>query len=739
MKGLSILLLFCFVALAIGTPAVKNVGIKWNSSPVYLNSNVTFINDADSKYWRSSDSGITWSQLKFGGNPIVASHIVFDNFDKNYVLLLQSTSTAGGASKVYISSNQGETFVLASFTGPLTRVSASPKTSKLLLAHSAGKIVMSKDFGSTWDVVNSADKQLYRLGSRYYLAPFWDPVTGGFFAILDKFGSNGEPCLTFSNDTGKTYTKLITNAVEINSTPKFTYIGVVDTKNIGKSFLYVRSNISPYNNKIMGFLECSFPFGDDLIANDYRIIDDGDGAIWMGVVFQGKSRYGSVYVSNDRGNVFILAKEYVAFSDSFDFSPLVGVPGAYLANIVQNIKADNSQPLLTQSWITYDNGGEWSRLTPPANGESCPGCYLNTHGLSAFMDTSRGYGPFYTIENGPGLIVATGTIKPSLSTQPKVERIHTFLSRDNGKSWSNIYVNGTIYEFGAYGSLLVMADCVIENTKTLLYSFDQGKSVQSVDMPGAYDVINIVTDPENANTKFVILAQDENDVPSVLTLDISGSDLPRACADADMIDFQSTCLLGVQTTYSVVNEGVRCVLTNKPEIESAVICNCTIDDFECDIGYTRTSNDTDPTLTCALTGSSSPSTTQSDCDNGAETYTVTRGFRKVAGTKCINGVENQYNPNILKCPSNSAHKKSKGWIAAVVILVLVAVLGGAGFFLYKNPDKLELIKKKIGMSKDTKYSYIGIKPNSLADDEFGIEDDDAQILNDNDLQDDDNF
>ncbi|KAF2076381.1 hypothetical protein CYY_002338 [Polysphondylium violaceum] len=742
MKGLSILLFFCLIAaLAIATPSVQKYQFKWKTSPVYLNSDVALIRDDNDNYWRTGDGGITWNIIKTGNDPVKAYHMILDNFDKNLVLLLQSTSINGGQTKLFVSQDQGKTFVIASYSGPLSRLLPSPKQSRYLLAHSGSKMVLSTDFGISWKDI-SGGKALYKAG--LVLPPYWDPVSGGIFAVLDKF-ENSLPWLTFTNDTGKSFTKLVSNVIEINSTPQFTYLGVSDAKNVGQSFLYVRSNTQPVNNNQMGFLECSFPFGNDVIANEFRIIDDTDGAIWMGVVLyslnKNANRYGNIYVSNDRGNVYTLSKENVAFlGDSFDFSPLFGVPGSFLANVVVNTGVDSSQPLLTQSWITYDNGGRWNRLTAPNDTETdtCTNCYLNVHGLSAFTDFTRGYGPFYTIENGPGLIVATGTIKPALSTQPKTDRIKTFLSRDNGLNWSTIYKTGTIYEFGAYGSLLVMADCVTGDTNELLYSFDQGKTVKTVQMPGAYDIINIVTDPQNANTKFIILAQDSNDVATVLSLDISGADLPPACTDNDYLDFQSTCLLGEQITYSVVAPGKSCVITTKPEASAVTICNCTVDDFECDIGYTETGNDTS-TLVCALTGNTNSSSTKTDCDNGAKEYTVTRGFRKVAGSKCQGGVENQYKPSTLMCPGTASQKKSKGWIAAVVILILVALLGGAGFFLYKNPDKLELIKKKIGISKETKYSFIGIKPNSLADDEFGIEDDDAQILNDNDLQDDDNF
>lgn len=51
-----------------------------------------------------------------------------------------------------------------------------------------------------------------------------------------------------------------------------------------------------------------------------------------------------------------------------------GLPGVHLLNEVVNYN-DYRNPLL-KTYITFDNGGEWKTLTPPANSNSGDGVRL---------------------------------------------------------------------------------------------------------------------------------------------------------------------------------------------------------------------------------------------------------------------------------------------------------------------------------------------------------------------------
>ncbi|KAN0023971.1 hypothetical protein ACTFIV_008364 [Dictyostelium citrinum] len=72
------------------------------------------------------------------------------------------------------------------------------------------------------------------------------------------------------------------------------------------------------------------------------------------------------------------------------FSPCV-----FITNRVST--KDTLNPTIT-SFISYDNGGIWNRLTPPTDMPctiSAP-CKFKVHDLNAFFDKNRGTGPFHS-------------------------------------------------------------------------------------------------------------------------------------------------------------------------------------------------------------------------------------------------------------------------------------------------------------------------------------------------------
>jgi hypothetical protein len=90
------------------------------------------------------------------------------------------------------------------------------------------------------------------------------------------------------------------------------------------------------------------------------------------------------------------------------------------------------------------------------------------------------FGDLYTQPDAVGLIIGTGNVGPYLITER--EKINTYLSRDGGLTWDEIMDQSTIYDFGDFGGLIVLANNRVE-TKKVFYSWDGGETFGSVDLP----------------------------------------------------------------------------------------------------------------------------------------------------------------------------------------------------------------------------------------------------------------
>ncbi|KAN0038407.1 hypothetical protein ACTA71_000583 [Dictyostelium dimigraforme] len=764
-------ILFIFIAISVGLalsqPVYKQNNINWKQfSPLYTNKEDTVLivdTKAKNVLKRSTNGGIDWSSnvIDTQGNTIYGNAGYYQRDDNVMVVNFPSY----GKTQISVSNDAGTTFT-TSQVFPYRIVSVTPHLDMdgYVIARSDKYILISQDFGLTWNNVSSNGQTLFMPGgSSFYSEPLWDPSekTGSFFAILE---SGGTGAFSVSKDMGKTFKTLINGAVDMIYTDNYYYVGVIDAQKGGNK-LYVKSLFSVVASTMDGFLLCEFPFGEDVQPNDFRILDDSSGAIFMGISNSrdgetSNKRYGTVYVSNGAGNIFTLSVNHVSISSNgyYDFMPLYGAKGSYLYNRVSNYKDTSTAPVTMQSFISYDNGGRWNRLSPPTN-MACTvsgPCKLNVHGLSAFVDKTRGYGPIYSIASAPGLVLATGNANPALSADPIKNRVKTVFSTDNGQTWSKFFDEGTIYEFGNYGSSIIWATAM-NDTKTFYYTFGLGQTQTSVlmNLPSDVDVINIITSPTNSGNKFIFLVEDSNDFGSMIGVDLTKV-LPPACDDSMMDSYTTRCILGLQTTYRTVKANTNCYMTQTPQV-SRKYCQCTVEDFECDIGYENaddSSADSDENTGSTSGNPSAPEQlncrvsltsqyvpiTEENCTPG-QVYFKSKGFRMVAGSQCTGGVNATYSPEMIMCPSKHSSSGGKGWIAAVVIGIVLVGLGGFGFYLHKyNPELKQKILKRVGLSKTgPKYSVIGIKPNSLADDEFGIEDDDAQILNDNDLQDNEDF
>lgn len=375
--------------------------------------------------------------------------------------------------------------------------------------------------------------------------------------------------------------------------------------------------------------------------------------------------------------------------------------------------------------ISFNKGAQWFYLSPPekdslgndivcqpdASGQPCR---LHLHGLA-----QDEYGPFYSDERAPGLILGTGSVGHYVHQH--MGGVNTFLSRDGGFSWYEVFKGSHVYEFGDHGGLIVMADDTAP-TQYLYFSWDEGATWEGVMMTTLpFLVENIVIEPDNINVQFIVYGY----MPETANQHVAGeiharSPAGRAAAggasssaDAGVVVFvdfadlhkrkcsgfntpgaaqsdyeywtphddrmEGQCLMGRRVTMVRRKQYAQCFNpVDRVPVQQVSRCPCTISDYQCDYGYVReieggpcvrdASDARYRSLESIVAGK--------DCK---DTYLFSKGYRRVPGNVCIGGRE--WEPTVRSCP---------GRIRMGMVLFLVLLVGGLGYALLHYHNKHDL-------------------------------------------------
>ena len=92
--------------------------------------------------------------------------------------------------------------------------------------------------------------------------------------------------------------------------------------------------------------------------------------------------------------------------------------------------------------------------------------------------------------NAPGIIMAVGNMGAHLDLA--ADQLCTWLSRDGGLSWEDVFDGTGVYEFGDHGGLLIIAPHRGQFPATeVRFSIDEGACWHNVPLAEAIDVENI--------------------------------------------------------------------------------------------------------------------------------------------------------------------------------------------------------------------------------------------------------
>lgn len=218
-----------------------------------------------------------------------------------------------------------------------------------------------------------------------------------------------------------------------------------------------------------------------LRENAYTMLESTTHSLAVDVAFRDTSPIGMLFVSNSNGTYFVQSLRDTNRNDFgfVDFEKVYGVEGIGIANVVSNAQEVEArgQNKRLKSYITFDDGRNWSPIQPPTedvdgkkidcNHSEPESCSLHLHSVT----TPHNYGRVFS-SPAPGFVMGVGSIGAVLEHYKESD---TFLSTDAGVTWRMVAKGAHKYEFGDLGSILVVVDDE-EATDHVKYSLDLGKT-----------------------------------------------------------------------------------------------------------------------------------------------------------------------------------------------------------------------------------------------------------------------
>lgn len=388
-----------------------------------------------------------------------------------------------------------------------------------------------------------------------------------------------------------------------------------------------------------------------------------------------------LYISDTQGLSFSLSLEnvlyyspegsgsntlirYFANEPFADLHRVEGLRGVFIATLINgSVSEDNMR-----SVITFDKGGTWELLQPPAadslggtvDCQLSKGCSLHlAQRWSQLLNIQLRRIPILSKDSAPGLIMATGSVGKNLANKPNV-----YVSSSAGARWKEALAGPHFYSWGDHGGIL-MAIPQGGSTTNLKFSTNEGETWTDFKFSDREVYIyQLLTEPGEKSTIFTIFGSYADQRHSWLILQVNTSNvLGVPCSEADYKRWSPSdehgneCLLGREITYKRRAPHATCF--NGEDFDRPVTvsnCSCTRQDYECDYGF-RLSEDLslqvcgpDPEFSGDLYAPPVP------CPVGT-TYRRSKGYRKVPGDSCSGGdVEARLDGEMLPCPVGESNE-----------------------------------------------------------------------------------
>lgn len=256
--------------------------------------------------------------------------------------------------------------------------------------------------------------------------------------------------------------------------------------------------------------------------------------------------------------------------------------------------------------ISTDNGHSWNflKIVDPGNENKYP-CNIadveKCH-LTPFLFSN------FELDPTPGILLMTGSVSDGSSSG--FFKQSTFLSRDGGISWRQIFDFPTATATGDYGNIIIAVpfDPNQDNdpVSEFYYSLDQGFSWQEYELEETMTPMEVLTvTKDGSGYNFIISGMSLNkaDRPHtpfestlVYSIDFSDAFNGKECKESDMEEWfvnKGQCVSGSKYFYKRRKQGSECLVRKLYEDLSwnEEICDkCTEADYECSFEFTKDSN-----------------------------------------------------------------------------------------------------------------------------------------------------
>ncbi|KAL7747853.1 vacuolar protein sorting/targeting protein PEP1 [Sorochytrium milnesiophthora] len=459
----------------------------------------------------------------------------------------------------------------------------------------------------------------------------------------------------------------------------------------------------------------------------YTILKSHPGTLFIDVLVNtgDTNSFGTMFRSDGSGLKFTMSVENTNRNPNgfVDYERFQGIEGAAIVNRVVNADAvkRKGEGKQLETLITRDDGASWKPVPAPefdANGDKydCKGgdgCRLHLHSYTERRDSQN----LFDSQSAPGLFLGVGNVGDRLQAYADG---NVYATRDGGRTWKEIARGAHQYEFGDYGTLLVLADDEKATTE-IKYSVGADMAIRTYTFADAKDAVRIMvvmTEPLSTSSKLLLYGVRESDSKYVLVhLDFGGLER-RQCVFSDGPDSDyelwnpaggdsdQGCLFGHKVQYYRRKPSADCsVGTSRPPPQRQVTerCACTRADYECDFNYVLNA----ASGQCVPAPGFTPPTIP--CDG--KPYQVPSRLRKHPLSDCVGGEDTLDQPVTRSCLS---HLSGGAWAAIILVPFVVVGIGMAAWMHWRRGGEFRI---PAFLSRARTFQYVQLRAGDTAHDD----------------------
>lgn len=397
-----------------------------------------------------------------------------------------------------------------------------------------------------------------------------------------------------------------------------------------------------------------------------------------------KRTFSEVYISDSTGSKFSLLDSATSKGHGMAlYTPLKFLKGtsilrkmsSYMPRHDDNNDKNKKKSMKTHfkqiTKITTDNGHTWNNLkiVDPGNENKYP-CDINDVEkcfLTPFVYDHEEFNP------SVGILLLSGSV--SDGTNVDFNKQSTFLSRDGGNSWKEVFNFPTATVTGDYGNIIIAMPFNPETdddpASEFYFSLDQGYTWHEYQFEEAMIPMEVLpVTQDGSGSKFMIsgVSLDQNDYSTgpfgsnlVYTVDFSNAFNGKQCQDSDFEKWtvnKGECVTGSRYTTKRRKNDAQCLVKNVYQDitwDEEVCEQCTEADYECAFEFSRDENgECRPDVNLVkLSGK---------CVNDKKKTLSLTPLKLISGDKCKKQLKIDTVP--FKCSEDSAPMKSGGPVIA---------------------------------------------------------------------------